>query len=260
MAKSNVKKKPISEEEYKTNKVLAVFSACLGGVLLLMALQRLLNYAQTWKIGNIASLVLLCTGGAGILCSLYFISRERSGKREYERRILRGRNLLIVSVILTACMWAVYKYDALPIKGLYVVLPVLAVYYLVYHSYSPEFFLIALDCGIATGLMWLVQRALSSSVHLYVAYAAVVIAVVLSVVQVACVLRLRSNKGRYTLKGKKRMVRFGKSAYAILVATPALMALLTAAVLLVPSRFLMFLGIAAAYLFITAVYYTVKLM
>ena len=33
MAKNNVGKKPISQEEYITNKVLAVFSVCLLGVL-----------------------------------------------------------------------------------------------------------------------------------------------------------------------------------------------------------------------------------
>lgn len=36
MAKNNVGKKPISQEEYTTNKVLAVFSVCLLGVLVLM--------------------------------------------------------------------------------------------------------------------------------------------------------------------------------------------------------------------------------
>ena len=36
MAKSNVGKKPISKEEYTTNKVLAVFSVCLLGVLVLI--------------------------------------------------------------------------------------------------------------------------------------------------------------------------------------------------------------------------------
>ncbi len=260
LAKSKVKKKPISEEEYTTNRVLAVFSICLGGVLLLMTLQRLLNYGYSWKIGSVASLVLTYVGCAGILSGLYLIIRERSGKRESERRILSGRNILIVSVIFTVCMWLVYKYNTLPIKGMYVVLPVLAVYYLVYHSYTPEFFLIALDCGMAIGLMWLIQRALNSDTHKPLAHISVVIAVVLAAVQVAGVLMLRSKKGRYTLKGKKRIARFGKSAYTILVVTPVLMALLTVSVLFIPSRFLILLGIAAAYLFITAVYYTVKLM
>ena len=66
-----------------------------------------------------------------------------------------------------------------PIKILYVVLPVLAVYYLVYHSYAPEFFVIAADCGMAIGLMWLIHRALVSSNFGWMAYAAVGAAVCL---------------------------------------------------------------------------------
>lgn len=49
MAKNNVGKKPISQEEYTTNKVLAVFSVCLLGVLVLMILERLLGYSNTGR-------------------------------------------------------------------------------------------------------------------------------------------------------------------------------------------------------------------
>ena len=46
MAKNNVGKKPISQEEYTTNKVLAVFRVCLLCVLVLMILERLLGAAS----------------------------------------------------------------------------------------------------------------------------------------------------------------------------------------------------------------------
>ena len=52
-------KKPITEEEYTTNKVLTVFSVCLLGVLVLMILQRLLNYGNTFMIGLIVTKILL---------------------------------------------------------------------------------------------------------------------------------------------------------------------------------------------------------
>ena len=62
MAKNNVGKKPISQEEYTTNKVLAVFSVCLLGVLVLMILERLLGYSNTWKTGVLVTRVLLGVG------------------------------------------------------------------------------------------------------------------------------------------------------------------------------------------------------
>ena len=46
----------------------------------------------------------------------------------------------------------------------------------------------------------------------------------------------------------------------MLTITPVLMAVLVAAVLFAPAHILIAMGVAAAYLFITAVYYTVKLM
>ncbi len=260
LAKSKASKKPISEEEYTTNKVLTVFSVCLAGVLVLMVLQRLLNYVSTWRIGRIIALVLLGAGAVGMVYSLYLFAQERSGKRNAERKILRGRNVLITSLILSVCMWVIYQYGALPIKGMYVVLPVLAVYYLIYHSYSPEFFIIALDCGIAVGLMWMVQRALNSSRFGKMAYVLVGAAVVLALIQIAFVKSIQGKKGRFAFRGRNMQMNFSKNAYIILFVTPVLMMVMTAGVLLQPQRFLVLLGVVAAYLFITAVYYTVKLM
>ena len=53
---------------------------------------------------------------------------------------------------------------------------------------------------------------------------------------------------------------FSRNAYTMLTVTPLVMAVLVVAVLLMSSWTLVAMGCAAAYLFITAVYYTVKLM
>ena len=146
-------KKPITEEEYTTNKVLTVFSVCLLGVLVLMILQRLLNYGNTFMIGLIVTKILLAIGIIGVIGGLVMLGMERSGRRNSARRIVCGRNLLIASVVMTLCMSAISYVGTAPIKALYVILPVLAVFYLVYHSYSTEFFVITVDSGAALGLM-----------------------------------------------------------------------------------------------------------
>ena len=179
MAKSNVGKKPISEEEYTTNKVLTVFSVCLLGVLVLMILQRLLNYGSTFMIGLIVTKILLAIGIIGVVGGLVMLGMERTGRRNGSRRIICGRNLLIASVVMTVCMSAISYIGIAPIKALYVILPVLAVFYLVYHSYSTEFFVITVDCGAALGMMWLVHRALVSSNFTWMAYAVLIAAAVL---------------------------------------------------------------------------------
>lgn len=260
MAKSNVGKKPISEEEYTTNKVLTVFSICLLGVLVLMILQRLLDYGNTWATGMLVSQILLGIGVLGAICGVVLLVREVSGKRSTARRILCGRNVLIASIVLVLAMAAIMYLGTGPIKLLYVVLPVLAVYYLVYHSYAREFFLIAVDTGVGVGMMWLIRRALDSASYGWMAYAVLGAAVVLTIVQLICVATLRGKSGKTASRGKKGSTQFSRNAYTMLTITPVLMTVLVAAVLFAPAHILIAMGVAAAYLFITAVYYTVKLM
>lgn len=260
MAKSNVSKKPISEEEYTTNKVLTVFSVCLLGVLVLMFVQRQMDYASTWRIGMMTVRALLGLGIVGVLWGLWLLVSERTGKRTAARRIVCGRHVLIVSIVLIACMTAVYYLGTQPIKGLYVVLPALAVYYLVYHSYAPEFFLIAVDAGVAAGLIWVAHRAALSASYGSMAYAALGAAVVLAIAQIACVYGLRGKKGVLQRSGKTVDLHLSRNAYRMLTVTPVVMAVLVAVAVLMPTAALAAMGIAAAYLFITAVYYTVKLM
>ena len=252
-------KKPISEEEYTTNKVLTVFSVCLLGVLVLMILQRLLNYGSTFMIGLIVTRILLAIGIIGVVGGLVMLGMERTGRRNGSR-IICGRNLLIASVVMTVCMSAISYIGIAPIKALYVILPVLAVFYLVYHSYSTEFFVITVDCGAALGMMWLVHRALVSSNFTWMAYAVLIAAAVLTVAQIAVVNSVRGRQGKAKNTGKKAEARFSSNAFLMMTVTPILMTVLTAVVLFAPAHMLVVMGAAAAYLFVTAVYYTVKLM
>ena len=235
MAKNNVGKKPISQEEYTTNKVLAVFSVCLLGVLVLMILERLLGYSNTWKTGVLVTRVLLGVGIVGAAAGIIMLGQEHAGKRSSVRRIVCGRNMLIASIVAIVFLTAINYYGTMPIKAMYVVLPVLAVYYLVYHSYAPEFFLIAVDTGVGVAAM-------------------------LALIQIAVTASLRRKKGKFTFRSRKIDTQFSKNAYLMLTITPIVMVALTAVVVLAASHVMIALGAAAAYLFITAVYYTVKLM
>ena len=245
MAKNNVGKKPISQEEYTTNKVLAVFSVCLLGVLVLMILERLLGYSNTWKTGVLVTRVLLGVGIVGAAASIIMLGQEHAGKRSSVRRIVCGRNMLIASIVAIVFLTAINYYGTMPIKAMYVVLPVLAVYYLVYHSYAPEFFLIAVDTGVGVAAMLVIHRALVSANHTWMSTVAA---------------SLRRKKGKFTFRGRKIDTQFSKNAYLMLTITPIVMVALTAVVVLAASHVMIALGAAAAYLFITAVYYTVKLM
>ena len=258
MAKNNVGKKPISQEEYTTNKVLAVFSVCLLGVLVLMILERLLGYSNTWKTGVLVTRVLLGVGIVGAVAGIIMLGQEHAGKRSSVRRIVC--NMLIASIVAIVFLTAINYYGTMPIKAMYVVLPVLAVYYLVYHSYAPEFFLIAVDTGVGVAAMLVIHRALVSANHTWMSTVAVAGTAVLALIQIGVTASLRRKKGKFTFRGSKIDTRFSKNAYLMLTITPIVMVALTAVVVLAASHVMIALGAAAAYLFITAVYYTVKLM
>ena len=260
MAKNKVGKKPISQEEYTTNKVLAVFSVCLLGVLVLMLLARLLGYSNTWKPGVLVTRVLLGVGIVGAVAGIIMLGQEHAGKRSSVRRIVCGRNMLIASIVAIVFLTAINYYGTMPIKAMYVVLPVLAVYYLVYHSYAPEFFLIAVDTGVGVAAMLVIPRALVSANHTWMSPVAVAGTAVLALIQLGVTASLRRKKGKFTFRGRKLDTQFSKNAYLMLTITPIVMVALTAVVVLAASHVMIALGAAAAYLFITAVYYTVKLM
>ena len=264
MAKNNVGKKPISQEEYTTNKVLAVFSVCLLGVLVLMILERLLGYSNTWKTGVLVTRVLLGVGIVGAAAGIIMLGQEHAGKRSSVRRIVCGRNMLIASIVAIVFLTAINYYGTMPIKAMYVVLPVLAVYYLVYHSYAPEFFLIAVDTGVGVAAMLVIHRALVSANHTWMSTVAAAGTAVLALIQIAVTASLRRKKGKVPSCvhhcQAKIDTQFSKNAYLMLTITPIVMVALTAVVVLAASHVMIALGAAAAYLFITAVYYTVKLM
>ena len=61
MAAKNV---PQKKEDYITNKVLAVFTVCLGGVLILMGLKKLIDFGTTYLIGMMAVRILMGVAAA----------------------------------------------------------------------------------------------------------------------------------------------------------------------------------------------------
>ena len=222
--------------------MLAVFSVCLLGVLVLMILERLLGYSNTWKTGVLVTRVLLGVGIVGAAAGIIMLGQ------------------LIASIVAIVFLTAINYYGTMPIKAMYVVLPVLAVYYLVYHSYAPEFFLIAVDTGVGVAAMLVIHRALVSANHTWMSTVAVAGTAVLALIQIGVTASLRRKKGKFTFRGSKIDTRFSKNAYLMLTITPIVMVALTAVVVLAASHVMIALGAAAAYLFITAVYYTVKLM
>ena len=228
MAANNVPQK--KEEEYITNKVLIVFSLCLGGVLLLMGVKNLVSNGVSYLAGITLIKVLIGISILGVITGLFMIIREIKNHINTSMKIITGRNVLLTFAISLVIFVLIYYFLFPVFKIFYAVLPALAVYYLIYHSYQPEFVAIAFNGGVAAVLLFIIRRAISSANFKYLTYASLAV-----------------------------MVVYSKNAYTMLFITPVIMTILVA-VGAFTSMALYAIFAVAAYLFITAVYYTVKLM
>lgn len=252
---------PNKQEDYLTNKVLAVFSVCLGGVLVLMGLRRLIDFGTTFLIGMMVLRILMGVAAIGAVAGIVLMMREKKNGVDNQYRIITGCNILIVCAVALVMFALIHHYGIPIFKVFYGLLPVLAVYYLIYHSYQPEFGVISLDCGMAIALLLIMRRAQISANVQYLAYVAAALYVVVTAVQLFAVLKVQKQQGKFQLGSRKFLFHFSKNAYLMMKVTPIVMtALLVLGAIMGIKVALYAIFAAAGYLFVTAVYYTVKLM
>lgn len=258
MAQKKTSRKPVTRNEYTTNKVLAVFASCLVGVIILMLLQRLLDYGNTFLVGMYVCKALIVVAAVVVIWGAVLFFQEKNGKRNAEYRIICGKNVLFVGVIAVLMLTAIrYFGTSLVMKPLYVSLPALAIYFLIYHSYPREFFCIATDCGVALAAYWLMHRWQVNGQAAIRSYFIVGILVVLTAVQIALVVRYQ----RLPKSKAKKGVAFSKNAYALLMITPIVLTVVGGMLAaLAGTVYMACMIIAGAYFFAATVYYTVKMM
>lgn len=244
--------------DYITNKVLLVFSGCLLGVLGLMFLNNVLGYSLYWQIGLTAIQILRVVGIVFAVIGLIIMLVERKRGIDKSYRVLKGSTLLVFGIAL-AVVFSIVGYNAVSgIHFLYVALPAYAFAYLIYHSYQPEFFMIAMDCAAAAGAIAISQTATGEGYEKPL----LAVVLVLFILQIIGVAKVKSDLGRIHLGHKRRYVfDFSRNAYIMMFLTPVIMAVVAAAGLMMDGRMPFGCMVAAgAYFFITAVYYTVKLV
>jgi uncharacterized membrane protein len=145
-------------KDYITNKIMAVFSACMIGLIGLMNLRHVLQKTPYWSYGLTAIKVLLAVGVVLVVLSLLLFLKQRKNAPA-ATKVFTGKSLLIGSVVFTLMM-AIIQLD--PDRGIelfYIVLPAIAIYYLIYHSYQAEFFVIAADCGLGALALYATRKS-----------------------------------------------------------------------------------------------------
>ncbi len=258
-------KNPLSqkEQDYITNKVLLVFTAAVCGILVLVLLYRLLVTGSTVMQGYYTVMILGAAGVFGVIFGFVRLFKEKrlQNTELYKFKVFSGKNIIIVSAIVAVCCLLICIYYVSVIKVLYVVLPVLAVYYLVYNVYQREFFLVTIDLGAAVAMLWIIGKAQANTDKAYFVYIALGLYAVWTILNLIACSRARNRQGVLKL-GKNEVELFlTKNGFRMLILTVVIMlAILLAAVLLGPTATYYLKFVVFAYLFVSAVYYTVKLM
>lgn len=250
------------KEDAVLNRVLVWFGAAVVAELVLLLLNRYyINY--TLKPGEIefasgllkAFPVIIGIAAACTAACLIWTYLSHKG----------GKSILLPSVCFWVCAAALvisavtYFFSSTGVQFLCGAVPVAAVLALVFYLYQHEFFAVTVLSALGILGLWLFRRAEGGHQRLVYAYL-VVMAVVLVGSVLAC-RTLQSNSGVLG-KGAKKLQLFRPNAsYGMIYITCALVAVVLCAALL--------FGTAAAYylifvmvgwLFVMAVYYTVKLM
>lgn len=242
------------QEEAALNRILAWLAG--GAVLefILLLVNRRYSYADTWAIMQVVIKVMavgglaLCVAGA-----LWYGSARKKGAGTFAPAVCA-----LFSAGLSLGGFAPWLLGRSGLRLAYIAVPVAVVLVLVYYLYQREFFLQA--CAAVLGLLGILaagkgrDSSLAALVWLYAAAAVVLLALCAWVFRKA-----QGNVGKVVWKGKPLRLFTRETNYALLYAGAAVnAAVILAAVLGAPSIFLY--GVAAAWLLVMAVYYTVKLM
>ena len=250
------------KEDVILNRVLIWFGAAVVVELILLLLNRYyINITTAPGEIEFAGALLKAwpaiigvTAAGTVICLLWSFFWAKGGKRVTLPAVLSGAFFagLVISVVT-------YRFYSAGVQFLCGVVPAAAVLALVYYLYQHEFFAVTVLSALGLVGLWLFRR--SGGGHLTLVYAYVV---VLAVILVAAVLLCRSlsaKGGVLTLSGKKLQIFPRSASYGMIYLTCAVVAVAMAAALLLGTAAAYYLIFAlVAWIFIMAVYYTVKLM
>jgi hypothetical protein len=203
---------------------------------------------------------------AGIIWE--YVSAKRGADTKY--RMVSGRNLAIASAVAAVCAFVAGRFFIDGIRALYIIIPALSVLALIYFIYSPEFFIIASIASLGGFLMWymsgsyyelpITQITTDQFLNNSGLYASIFVVVVM-LAAVLVIAAASRHEGGIRLAGR-HIKLFGAAAnYPLMYASAAVTAVCAAAALVFGAGiayYLMF--VSFGYLFILAVYYTVKMM
>ncbi len=245
------------KKDYITNKLLLVFTLAFALLMLLMNVGRMMKSTTTFIAAMTTVKVVAICAAAVAVVGIVMLFVERAKKIDTEYKLFSGKNVTIGAIFVALCAGAlsvVFSVEMLML--MYVIVPAIVVLYIVYYSYQREFFMIALTSAIGGLGIWVLGSELvnsSDTLVVAVSAAAVCICAVITVLA-----QLRS--GKLSIFGNEFTLFKSDARYGLVYLTFVLVLALLAAALLVADFTTYFALGLVAYIVITGIYYTVKLI
>ena len=186
-----------------------------------------------------------------VLALIWWIMR-----RKKDGRLMLPAFLTIMAAALSVCCILSVFLKGSGIRFLLVAVPVVAVLALLYYLYQQEFFTVALICVLGLLGVWMSQHAAAHPAATY-GYLVVLAAVLVAVVLLSRV--MDGSGGVLRLAGKPRRVMPKGANYVMFYVTCAITAAVVIASIFLGAHLALY-GVMVAWLLVSAVYYTVKLM
>ncbi len=249
-------------EDYMTNRILAVFTYAFLLILGLMFAYRMYTGIDTMFATQKVLYVIAAVAAAGMIAAI--VRALTSPAPEF--KVFCAKNIAVGCAILAFCAFCGAYFTSSGVRMMYVFVPIVSALLLVYLLYPRDFFFISLVSACAAVLLWYMSRA-SGDGFIWVRGVKAgkllygfIAAIVLLGAYTAVVLKLKKSEGVLKIKGEREI--FPKGAHYLLsLLTAAVAALLLIVGYICGGTVAYYLVFAmVAYLFVLAVYYTVKMM
>ena len=257
-------KKKRSAQKQLEDQTLERVLLWFGGAVIIELLVLLANrYYINYRVGEVSFVAGLdkfiwvlsyVALAAAVVSAVWAWKIQKQG----ERRLLPHACVLFFLALGVSC-FVIRKFKGSGVQLLQVAVPVIAVLALIYYLYQREFFCITGLSGLGILALWMYRR--SNGGHLVLLYAYLAALAIVLLAGVLLTRMLQKEDGVLRWAGREFRLFPRGSNYATLYATCALIAAcVIAAFLLGASAAYYILLILVVWIFIMAVYYTVKLM
>lgn len=243
------------KDEEITNKILFVFSITLLILLAVIFINRYMNstaYFNTLTFCTVATIVI-AVAGVGLIIAAFIKRAVKTADQLDKHLMLTGMIALIVSVVLLFIRLLTFRSFTI----LYTALPVFAFLYMILNIYQRDFFYQTIVVGCTAGTLYAFSRWLHYKPWKPIVHITYSVAILLLIAAILLTIYLRNQKG---MLSKIRMLSHSAN-YKLMISTFAAMLLTIVVVLIVGSgiAFWTMVGVLG-YLFVLAVYYTIRLM